>query len=87
MKIWTQADDMVGLWVFRLTDWANKEVVWNSQFYHVIHKQLDYSVDCIGIKLVETYWVNFYCENGGHSFIVGYGSKYMLIVYKYDLHV
>ena len=48
MKIWTQADDMVGL-----TDWANEELMWNSQFYHVIHKQL-----YLGIKLVETiYWV------------------------------
>ena len=45
----TQADDMVGLWVFRLTDSANEDVMWNSQFYHIIHKQLYY-----GIKLVET---------------------------------
>ena len=83
MKIRTQVDDMVGLWVFRLTDWANQEVTWNSQFYRVIHIQLYYS-----IKLVETlYWVRFYCESVGHSFIVGYGSKYTLIIYKYDLHI
>ena len=54
------------LWVLRLTDWANEEVMWNSQFY-VIHKQL-----YLGIKLVKTiYWVNFYCECVGHSSIVG----------------
>ena len=78
MKIRTQADDMVCFCVFHLTDWANKEVMWNSQFYCVIHKQLYY-----GIKLVE----KIYRESGGHSFIVGYGSKFMFIVYKIYLHV
>ena len=84
MKIRTQVDDMVGVWVFRLTDWANEEVTWNSQFYCVIHKQL-YIITVL--NWLKQYTVSFYCESGDHSFIVGYGSKYTFLVYKYDLHV
>ena len=74
MQIRTQADSMVGLCVVTdcLTNWANEEVMWNSQFYHVIY---------LGIKLVEKlYRVSFCCDSVGHSFINRYGHKYTFMV-------
>ena len=75
---------------FSLSDWANEEVEWNSQFYHAIHKQLCYIVHCIDIKLVETYWVSFYFESGRHSCIVGNSSIcwwYINMIYTLNLFI
>ena len=47
MKILTQADDIVDVWVFRLIDWANEEVMWNRQFYRIIHKQIDTALNLL----------------------------------------
>ena len=50
MQIQTQADGMVWFVITDcLTNWSNEEVMWNSQFYHVIHEQLYLGI----IKLVE----------------------------------